>query len=45
MNIHDFNELVYLLRRCRAVLNLAGYIDMVEKIDALLERYGYEIGA
>lgn len=45
MNIQDFNELVYLLRRCRAVLNLAGYVDMVERIDALLAQYGYEIGA
>lgn len=33
---HDLAEAHYLLKRCRAVLNMAGYYDMVEMLDKVL---------
>ena len=34
---NDYSELIYMLKKCRAVLNMAGYYDMVVAIDNLLE--------
>lgn len=36
-------DLIYLLKRCRAVLNMAGYYDMVEMIDKALSEHGEEV--
>lgn len=32
----EYSELIYMLRKCRAVLNMAGYYDMVVAIDKML---------
>lgn len=35
----EYSELIYMLRKCRAVLNMAGYYDMVVAIDKMLGEY------
>jgi len=36
-------DLIYLLKKCRIVLNMAGYYDMVEQIDKALAEHGEEV--
>lgn len=43
-NIHSYNELILMLKKCRNTLNVVGYYDEVQAIDDLLKEYDTPTG-